>query len=84
MVVFNHEQGLPGNSVRDIEQDSSGMMYFATTSGIAKFKEDTTQDILLEGVSFNKIFIDSKNSSFRISPGWTGGSFFFFTVIIPL
>jgi ligand-binding sensor domain-containing protein/serine phosphatase RsbU (regulator of sigma subunit)/ABC-type amino acid transport substrate-binding protein len=66
MVVFNHEQGLPGNSVRDIEQDSTGMMYFATTSGIAKFSEDTTQDILLEGISFNKIFIDSRNNRWFI------------------
>jgi ligand-binding sensor domain-containing protein/serine phosphatase RsbU (regulator of sigma subunit)/ABC-type amino acid transport substrate-binding protein len=62
MVVFNHEQGLPGNSVRDIAQDSSGMMYFATTGGIAKFQEDTTQEILLEGLSFSKIFIDSENN----------------------
>ncbi len=62
MVVFNHEQGLPNNSVRDIKQDSSGTMYFATTSGIAKFAEDTTSHILLDGISFNKIFIDSRDN----------------------
>lgn len=62
MVVFNHEQGLPGNSVRDIKQDRSGTMYFATTSGIAKFRNDTTVEILLEGISFNKIYIDSNNN----------------------
>jgi ligand-binding sensor domain-containing protein/serine phosphatase RsbU (regulator of sigma subunit)/ABC-type amino acid transport substrate-binding protein len=61
MVVFNHEQGLPGNSVRDIRQDSSGTMYFATTSGIAKFNGDTTTGIILEGISFNRIFIDSRD-----------------------
>ena len=61
MLVFNHENGLPANSVRDIRQDSSGTMYFATTSGIAKFRADTTSEILLEGVSFNRIFIDSKD-----------------------
>jgi len=61
MVVFNHDQGLPGNSVRDIKQDSSGLMYFATTSGIAKFQNDTTVDVLLEGISFNEVFIDSRN-----------------------
>ncbi len=62
MVVINHENGLPGNSVRDIQQDSSGIMYFATTSGIAKFWSDSTRATLLEGVSFNTIFIDSKNN----------------------
>ncbi len=62
MIVYNHEQGLPGNSVRDIKQDSSGMMYFATTSGIAKFNGDTTEEILLGEVSFNKIFIDSRDN----------------------
>ena len=61
MVVFNHEQGLPGNSVRDIKQDSSGTMYFATTSGIARFSGDTTSGTLLEGLSFNRIFIDSRD-----------------------
>jgi len=62
MKVFNEDQGLPGNSVRDIEQDSSGTMYFATTNGIAKFKGDTTKAILWNGISFNKIFIDSKDN----------------------
>lgn len=66
MVVFNHDQGLPGNSVRDIKQDSSGLMYFATTGGIAKFHGDTTVDILLEGISFNEIFIDSRNQKWFI------------------
>ena len=61
MVVFNHDQGLPGNSVRDIRQDSSGLMYFATTGGIAKFFGDTTVEILMEGTSFNEVFIDSRN-----------------------
>jgi len=62
MVVFNHEQGLPDNSVRDIKQDSSGTMYFATTGGIAKFSGDTTTQILFPGVSFNKVFIDSRDN----------------------
>ena len=67
MVVFNHEQGLPGNSVRDIKQDSSGMMYFATTSGIAKFQDDATIDTLLAGISFNKIFVDSRDNRWFIA-----------------
>ena len=62
MTVFNQDQGLPGNSVRDIRQDSSGTMYFATTSGIAKFSGDTTLAILWEGISFQNIFIDSKDN----------------------
>jgi ligand-binding sensor domain-containing protein/serine phosphatase RsbU (regulator of sigma subunit)/membrane-bound lytic murein transglycosylase MltF len=62
MKVFNHEQGLPGNSVRDIEQDSSGTMYFATTSGVAKFSGDSTTGILWKGISFQNIFIDSKDN----------------------
>ena len=62
MVVINQKNGLPGNSVRDIQQDSSGIMYFATTSGIAKFWGDSTRATLLEGLSFNTIFIDSKNN----------------------
>jgi len=62
MTVYNQEQGLPGNSVRDISQDSSGIMYFATTSGIAKFSGDTTLGILWEGISFEHIFIDSKDN----------------------
>jgi len=66
MLVFNHDQGLPGNSVRDIKQDSSGTMYFATTNGIAKFSGDTASDILLEGVSFNKVFIDSRDNRWFI------------------
>jgi len=66
MVVFNHEHGLPGNSVRDIKQDSSGIMYFATTSGIAKFTEDTTIRILMEGISFNEVFVDSRNNRWFI------------------
>jgi ligand-binding sensor domain-containing protein/serine phosphatase RsbU (regulator of sigma subunit)/ABC-type amino acid transport substrate-binding protein len=61
MVVFNHEQGLPANSVRSIQQDSSGIIYFATTNGIAKFNGDTITAILLEGVSINRIFIDSRD-----------------------
>ncbi len=61
MTVFNHDHGLPGNSVRDIKQDSTGIMYFATTSGIAKFEGDTTLGILWEGISFQNIFIDSKD-----------------------
>ncbi|MCK5136670.1 MAG: transporter substrate-binding domain-containing protein [Bacteroidales bacterium] len=66
MIVFNHEQGLPNNSVRDIKQDSSGTMYFATTNGIAKFSGDTVSDILLEGISFNKVFIDSRDNRWFI------------------
>jgi ligand-binding sensor domain-containing protein/serine phosphatase RsbU (regulator of sigma subunit)/ABC-type amino acid transport substrate-binding protein len=66
MVVFNGDQGLPGNSVRDIRQDTSGMMYFATTGGIAKFYGDTTVDILLEGASFNEVFIDTRNQKWFI------------------
>jgi len=62
MTVFNQEQGLPGNSVRDIQQDSSGIMYFATGSGITKFSVDTTLEILWEGISFQQIFIDSKDN----------------------
>ena len=62
MKVFNEDQGLPGNSVRDIQQDSSGTMYFATTSGVAKFRGDTTTGILWKGISFNKIYIDSKDN----------------------
>ena len=61
MSVFNHEQGLPGNSVRDINQDSSGCMYFATTSGIAKFSGDSVTSILWGGISFQTIFIDSRD-----------------------
>jgi len=66
MVVYTHENGLPGNSVRDIEQDSSGLIYFATTSGIAKFRNDTTREVVLEGISFNKIYIDSKDNRWYI------------------
>ncbi len=67
MTVFNHEQGLPGNSVRDIEQDSSGTMYFATTGGITKFSGDSTLAILWEGLSFQNIFIDSRDMRWFIS-----------------
>jgi ligand-binding sensor domain-containing protein/serine phosphatase RsbU (regulator of sigma subunit)/ABC-type amino acid transport substrate-binding protein len=66
MEVFNHEQGLPANTVRDIRQDSSGTMYFATTSGIASFRGDTTIGIMLEGNSFNKIIIDSRENRWYI------------------
>ena len=66
MVVFNHENGLPGNSVRNIQQDSSGIMYFATTEGIAKFSGDTTIQVLLKGVSINRIFIDSRDRKWYI------------------
>lgn len=62
MLVFNHEQGLPGNSVRDIKQDSSENLYFATTSGIAKLKGDSITETLLEGISFSRIYIDSKDN----------------------
>lgn len=61
MVVLNHDHGLPGNSVRDIKQDSQGNMYFATTSGIAKCTGDTIAETLLEGITFSKVYIDSKN-----------------------
>jgi ligand-binding sensor domain-containing protein/serine phosphatase RsbU (regulator of sigma subunit)/membrane-bound lytic murein transglycosylase MltF len=61
MVVFNQENGLPGNSVRDIRQDSSGIIYFATTNGIAKFNGDTVTGSILQGMSFNRIYIDSRN-----------------------
>ncbi|RPI45918.1 MAG: hypothetical protein EHM46_01210, partial [Bacteroidetes bacterium] len=66
MIVYNREHGLPGNSVRDICQDSSGMMYFATTGGIARFRDDTTRAILLKGVSFKGIYIDSGNNKWFI------------------
>jgi len=61
MVVFNNEHGLPGNSVRDIQQDSTGNIYFATTSGIAKLNGDSITETLLEGITFSRIFIDSKD-----------------------
>ena len=61
MIVFNHEQGLPGNSVRDIKQDSSGTMYFATTSGIAKLYGDSIYATVFGGISFQSIFIDSRD-----------------------
>lgn len=67
MTIFNHEQGLPSNSVRDINQDSSGVLYFATTSGIAKFQGETTLVTMLDGISFNKIFVDSKDNPWYIS-----------------
>jgi len=66
MKVFNHEQGLPGNSVRDIEQDSSGTMYFATTEGIAKFSDDSITSVLWEGISFQTVFIDSRDNRWCI------------------
>ncbi len=66
MLVFNQQQGLPENSVRDIKQDSSDMMYFATTNGIAKFMDDTTTRVLLGGISFTKIFIDSRDNKWFI------------------
>ncbi len=66
MVVFDELNGLPGNSVRDIQQDSSGTLYFATTSGVAKFREDTTVEILFEGIPFQRIYIDSQDRRWLI------------------
>jgi ligand-binding sensor domain-containing protein len=66
MVVFDELNGLPGNSVRDIQQDSSGTLFFATTNGVAKFREDTTVEILFEGIPFQKIFIDSRDRRWLI------------------
>jgi ligand-binding sensor domain-containing protein/membrane-bound lytic murein transglycosylase MltF len=59
MSVYNRENGLPDPSVRDIAQDSSGNLYFATGNGIARLKGDNTAEVLLEGISFQRLFIDS-------------------------
>lgn len=62
MLQYNHEKGLPANTVRDIEQDSSGTIYFATTDGIAKLSDDTVTEVLFRGISFHRIFVDSRDN----------------------
>ncbi|MCB9000106.1 MAG: transporter substrate-binding domain-containing protein [Bacteroidales bacterium] len=59
-------QGLGDNSVRAINQDSSGIIYIATSKGIAVFDHDTIVDQLFPGSSFRSIFVDKFNSKWFI------------------
>ncbi|MDX2413568.1 MAG: transporter substrate-binding domain-containing protein, partial [Bacteroidales bacterium] len=66
MLVFNDQQGLPSNTVRDIKQDSVGNMYLATTNGVSMLTGDSISKSYFEGISFKKIFIDSKNNKWLV------------------
>jgi ligand-binding sensor domain-containing protein/serine phosphatase RsbU (regulator of sigma subunit)/ABC-type amino acid transport substrate-binding protein len=66
MFVFNDQQGLPSNTVRDIKQDSAGNMYFATTNGVSLLVKDSISQSYFKGVSFKKIFIDTKNNKWLV------------------
>jgi len=66
MLVFNDQQGLSSNTVRDIKQDSLGNMYLATTDGVSLLEGDSISQLYFEGISFKKIFIDSKNNKWLV------------------
>jgi len=66
MKVFNDRNGLSDNSVRDVRQDSAGLMYFATANGLGVFKQDTIINTYFKGISFKKIFIDTENNKWLI------------------
>lgn len=66
MIVYNDQQGLPSNTVRDIKQDSVGDMYLATSNGVSLLTLDTISETYFEGISFKKIYIDSKNNKWLV------------------
>ncbi len=66
MVIFNDQQGLLSNTVRDIGQDSLDHMYLATSSGVSLLISDSISQSYFEGISFKKIFIDSKNNKWLV------------------
>ena len=59
--IYNTSNGLSNNSVFDIEQDTSGAMYFATLNGISKFKNGKITSLFRDR-SFRGILVDNKNN----------------------
>jgi ligand-binding sensor domain-containing protein/serine phosphatase RsbU (regulator of sigma subunit)/ABC-type amino acid transport substrate-binding protein len=57
---------LTENRVRDIDQDSSGLIYLATSKGVIVIDKDTIVDKLLTDFSFSSIFIDRSDSKWFI------------------
>lgn len=59
MELFNTNNGLIGNEVLDIKQDSN-KIYFATLKGVSSFSNGVF-DTILKNYAIKHIFIDSKN-----------------------
>lgn len=59
-------QGLGDNSVRAINQDSAGIIYMATSRGIAIYDRDTIVDRLFVNSAFHSVFVDKLNSKWFI------------------
>lgn len=57
---------LGDNSVTDINQDTSGIIYLATSKGIAVYDKDTIIDKLFTNSSFHTIYIDKSNCKWFI------------------
>jgi len=66
MKVFNERNGLKDNSVRDVRQDSTGLIYFATANGLGVFEHDSVSTTFFKGISFKKIFVDRENNKWLI------------------
>lgn len=66
MKTIGNPGGLSENRVRDIDQDSSGAIYLATSGGIAVIDKDTIVDQLFTDFSFKSVFIDRSDTKWFI------------------
>lgn len=60
---FTTANGLPADEVREIKEDASGKLWFATADGVAQFKNNTFKTIQVANDSLGHVyamFIDSK------------------------
>ena len=62
MNVFDTRKGMNNNSVLDIGQDTSGIIYFATSRGISEYNKDTVFKNIFTNKSFSGVLIDGKNN----------------------
>jgi serine phosphatase RsbU (regulator of sigma subunit)/ligand-binding sensor domain-containing protein/membrane-bound lytic murein transglycosylase MltF len=66
MKTIGNSQELSENSVRDINQDSSGVIYLASTKGIKVVVKDTIVNQIFPDISFYSIFIDRSDNKWFI------------------
>ena len=69
--IFNVENGLPSNTIHDVDQDNAGFIWLATNAGICRFDGNKfktyTSDNGLPSNTFYEIFKDHKNRLWFVS-----------------
>jgi ABC-type amino acid transport substrate-binding protein len=66
MKTIGNPQELSENTVRAINQDSSGLIYLASSRGITVIDKDTVISQLFPDINFHAIFIDHSNNKWFI------------------